>query len=179
MKYPHLIMLAALVAVALVCTFSLNSYYVFVLANVALITIVGVGLNILLGLSGQISFGHVGFYAIGAYTVAVLTTQAGWSFWPAWLAGALFSGIAGACHPGNLSEGRCESCPRLGRARVRHGPEGGESHDSLYKKNSRMHPGRGVYACRDPAHRVRPGRLRGRRCEEQTGTNLGIFHFRA
>ena len=54
MKYPHLIMLAALVAVALVCTFSLNSYYVFVLANVALITIVGVGLNILLGLSGQI-----------------------------------------------------------------------------------------------------------------------------
>ncbi|KYZ85756.1 ABC transporter [Alcanivorax sp. KX64203] len=96
MKYPHLIMLAALVAVALVCTFSLNSYYVFVLANVALITIVGVGLNILLGLSGQISFGHVGFYAIGAYTVAVLTTQAGWSFWPAWLAGALFSGIAGA-----------------------------------------------------------------------------------
>ena len=41
----------------------------FVLALVALTAIVGVGLNILLGLTGQVSLGHVGFYAIGAYTV--------------------------------------------------------------------------------------------------------------
>ncbi|MCC4307467.1 branched-chain amino acid ABC transporter ATP-binding protein/permease [Alcanivorax marinus] len=86
--------LAVLVA-ALVMVFFLNSYYVYVLANVALIAIVGVGLNVLLGLTGQISFGHVGFYAIGAYTVAILTSQAGWSFWPAWLAGALVATVAG------------------------------------------------------------------------------------
>ncbi|MFP1677283.1 ATP-binding cassette domain-containing protein [Alloalcanivorax sp. C16-2] len=86
--------LVVLVA-ALVMVFSLNSYYVYVLANVALIAIVGVGLNVLIGLTGQISFGHVGFYAIGAYTVAILTSQAGWSFWPAWLAGALVSTLAG------------------------------------------------------------------------------------
>ena len=46
-----------------------DGYYVFVLALVALTAIVGVGLNMLLGLTGQVSFGHVGFYAIGAYTV--------------------------------------------------------------------------------------------------------------
>ena len=40
----------------------------FVLALVALTAVVGVGLNVLLGLAGQVSLGHVGFYAIGAYT---------------------------------------------------------------------------------------------------------------
>ncbi|ANN70183.1 branched-chain amino acid ABC transporter ATP-binding protein/permease [Bordetella bronchialis] len=88
---------AVLVAVlCMVLAATLNSYYVFVIANVALIAIVGIGLNVLLGLAGQVSFGHVGFYALGAYTVAVLTTQAGWSFWPAWAAGALLSAAAGA-----------------------------------------------------------------------------------
>ena len=46
-----------------------DGYTPFVLALVALATIVGVGLNILVGLTGQVSIGHVGFYAIGAYAV--------------------------------------------------------------------------------------------------------------
>jgi ABC-type branched-subunit amino acid transport system ATPase component/ABC-type branched-subunit amino acid transport system permease subunit len=88
-------LLAAMLAAAgLVMT--VNSYYVFVLANVALVAIVGIGLNVLLGLTGQVSFGHMGFYAIGAYTVAILTTQAGWSFWPAWAAGSALAGALGA-----------------------------------------------------------------------------------
>ena len=58
-----------------------NSYYVFIMATLALTAIVGVGLNVLLGLTGQVSFGHVGFYALGAYAVAILTTAAKWSFW--------------------------------------------------------------------------------------------------
>ena len=45
------------------------------MATLALTAIVGIGLNVLLGLTGQVSFGHVGFYAIGAYAVAVLTTS--------------------------------------------------------------------------------------------------------
>ena len=45
-----------------------DGYTPFIVALVALTTITGVGLNVLLGLSGQVSFGHVGFYAIGAYS---------------------------------------------------------------------------------------------------------------
>ncbi len=75
---------------------SLNGYWVFVLAQVALLALVGVGLNVLLGLTGQVSFGHVGFYAIGAYTVAILTTKAGVSFWLAWPIAALIGGACGA-----------------------------------------------------------------------------------
>ncbi|TMG81115.1 MAG: hypothetical protein E6H77_01285, partial [Betaproteobacteria bacterium] len=50
-----------------------NSYYVFIMATLALTAVAGIGLNVLLGLTGQVSFGHVGFYALGAYAVAVLT----------------------------------------------------------------------------------------------------------
>jgi len=88
--------LAALTLVALVLAGKVNGYYVFVLANVALLVAVGVGLNVLMGLSGQVSFGHVGFYAVGAYTVAILTTRFGWNFWAAWPLAALLAAGLGA-----------------------------------------------------------------------------------
>ncbi|MDP4075477.1 branched-chain amino acid ABC transporter ATP-binding protein/permease [Acidovorax sp. A1169] len=94
---PTLLVLTALgVAAGLALATQVNGYYVFVLANVALLALVGIGLNVLLGLSGQVSFGHVGFYAIGAYAVAILTTKAGWSFWAAWPVAALLAGAMGA-----------------------------------------------------------------------------------
>ncbi len=55
--------------------FVLESYSLLVLSLAALTATVGVGLNILLGLSGQISLGHIGFYAIGAYTSALLAMR--------------------------------------------------------------------------------------------------------
>ncbi len=88
-------MVAALLAAAALAL-SLNGYFVFVIAGVAMLAICGVGLNLLLGLTGQVSFGHVGFYAIGAYAVAILTGQAGWSFWAAWPVGALVAAVLGA-----------------------------------------------------------------------------------
>ncbi|MFN4351030.1 MAG: ATP-binding cassette domain-containing protein [Hylemonella sp.] len=90
--------LALLVVLALGAglALTLNGYWVFVLAQVALLTLVGVGLNVLVGLSGQVSFGHVGFYAIDAYTVAILTTKAGMSFWLAWPIAAVIGGACGA-----------------------------------------------------------------------------------
>ena len=74
---------AAVFVAAFLFTLQANPYYVFIMATLALTAIVGIGLNVLLGLSGQVSFGHVGFYALGAYTVAVLTVAAKWSFWAA------------------------------------------------------------------------------------------------
>src|SRR5436189_6054382 len=74
------LLIAAFIS-AIVFTALANSYYVFIMATLALTAIVGIGLNILLGLAGQVSFGHVGFYAIGAYAVAILTTAAKLDFW--------------------------------------------------------------------------------------------------
>ncbi|QBK05598.1 ATP-binding cassette domain-containing protein [Hylemonella gracilis] len=86
----------AVLALGAGLSLSLNGYWVFVLAQVALLAIVGVGLNVLIGLTGQMSFGHVGFYAIGAYTVAILTSKAGLSFWLAWPLAALLGAACGA-----------------------------------------------------------------------------------
>ena len=68
------LVIVALTAAAAALIFRSESYTHFVLALVALTTVVGVGLNILLGLAGQVSLGHVGFYAIGAYTCLLYTS---------------------------------------------------------------------------------------------------------
>jgi ABC-type branched-subunit amino acid transport system ATPase component/ABC-type branched-subunit amino acid transport system permease subunit len=91
-----LVVLVAAFIAAAAFTASANSYYVFIMATLALTAVVGIGLNVLLGLAGQVSFGHVGFYALGAYTVAILTTGASWSFWAALPAAALVAALVGA-----------------------------------------------------------------------------------
>ena len=48
--------------------------------------------NLISGLTGYVSFGHVAFFGAGAYTGAILITKAGWP----WLAAALAGGV-GAC----------------------------------------------------------------------------------
>src|SRR5262245_9070492 len=72
-----------------------NSYQLYLVALLGLTTMVGVGLNVLFGLSGQVSLGHVGFYAIGAYTSAILTTTGGSSLWLALLAACGLTGLVG------------------------------------------------------------------------------------
>jgi ABC-type branched-subunit amino acid transport system permease subunit len=73
-----------------------NSYQLYLIALVGLTTMVGVGLNVLFGLSGQVSLGQGGFYAIGAYTSAILTTTVGSSFWLALLLACGLAGLVGA-----------------------------------------------------------------------------------
>jgi branched-chain amino acid transport system ATP-binding protein len=73
-----------------------NTYYLYVAASVGLLTIVTSGLNVLIGFTGQISFGHAGFYAIGAYAAACLTTRAGWSLWVAMPVAIVLTALVGA-----------------------------------------------------------------------------------
>ena len=54
------------------------------------------GLNIVVGLAGLLDLGYVAFYAVGAYSYALLGTEFGWSFWillPAAGAMAAFWGV--------------------------------------------------------------------------------------
>ncbi len=67
---PVLLVLLALGGAIL--SFTLGGYGLLVMTLIALTTVVCSGLNILIGLSGQISFGHVAFYAIGAYVSALM-----------------------------------------------------------------------------------------------------------
>lgn len=61
---------------------AIANQYIMRLINVALVSIIAVmGLNLVTGLTGQVSLGHAGFLAIGAYTSGLLSTRLGMSFW--------------------------------------------------------------------------------------------------
>ena len=67
----------ALVAlVALAWPFIVTRYVVFLTTLILVNGIVAIGLNLLTGYTNQLSFGHAGFVAIGAYTAALLTVHA-------------------------------------------------------------------------------------------------------
>jgi branched-chain amino acid transport system permease protein len=75
--------LAALVLIALAVAlpFALSKYHVFELTMVLIYAIAVLGLNILTGYNGQISLGHGGFFAAGAYTAAILMHRYGVPYW--------------------------------------------------------------------------------------------------
>ena len=88
--------LPILLAAALIAAVAANKYQLYLITLAALTVVVGVGLNVLVGLSGQVSFGHAGFYALGAYVAAILTATHGWNFWLALPLAAVLTGAIGA-----------------------------------------------------------------------------------
>jgi branched-chain amino acid transport system permease protein len=52
-----------------------KNYYIYVANYMAINIIVVIGLNLLVGYTGQFSLGHAGFFAIGAYGVIILMTK--------------------------------------------------------------------------------------------------------
>jgi len=54
-----------------------NDYQVDVGTGVLLFVILGLGINVVVGMAGLLDLGYAAFYAIGAYTTAILTADAG------------------------------------------------------------------------------------------------------
>ncbi|HEX7438211.1 MAG TPA: branched-chain amino acid ABC transporter permease [Caldimonas sp.] len=73
--------IAIILAVACALPFFVGNYRVFQLTLVLVYSIALLGLNLLTGYNGQISLGHGAFYAIGAYTAAILMDKAGMPYW--------------------------------------------------------------------------------------------------
>jgi branched-chain amino acid transport system permease protein len=69
-----------------------DSYWITVLIYVGIYGLIVVGYDLLLGYCGQISLGHNGLFAIGAYATAIATT---WFGWPSLL--AILGGIFITC----------------------------------------------------------------------------------
>ncbi len=73
----------ALVVVAFVWPFLVSRGAVDIATLTLIYVMLGLGLNVVVGLSGLLVLGYVGFYAIGAYTYALLAEYAGFGFWTA------------------------------------------------------------------------------------------------
>lgn len=89
--------LLLLAAVLIVLPWLLPTTYHFDLAiRIAINACIAIALNLMVGYTGQISLGHAGFFGIGAYASAILTTRFGWSPAAAMIAGAAAAGVLAA-----------------------------------------------------------------------------------
>jgi len=70
-----------ILAIACILPFAISGYHVSQFSQVLIYAIAMLGLNILTGFNGQISLGHGAFYAIGAYTTAILLEKTGIPYW--------------------------------------------------------------------------------------------------
>lgn len=92
-------MTAVLAAAVIFLPLNWGSYWNYVAGTVGLYVILGLGLNIIVGLSGQLVLGYIAFFAIGAYTMALLNSPVPhnlmWGFWPALVLGVMLAALAG------------------------------------------------------------------------------------
>ena len=58
-----------------------NPYYLGIAIIILTYVMLGWGLNIVVGLAGLLDLGYVAFYAVGAYSYAIIAQTYGWSFW--------------------------------------------------------------------------------------------------
>ena len=85
-------------AALLVAPLVIGRYWNYSLGTVGIYIILGLGLNVVVGMSGLLNLGYVAFFAIGSYTVAMLTApQYGieWSFWVAVPIGMVLATVTG------------------------------------------------------------------------------------
>src|SRR3978361_65066 len=94
MKKRLRLLIFALVMAAIPFIPGVPPFWIVLLDNIGLASLVAMGLVLLTGVGGLTSFGQAAFCGFGAYTTAVLTTTYGWSRW-LWLPlSLLVSGIA-------------------------------------------------------------------------------------
>lgn len=89
---PALIIIALAV---LVFPFISSHYQINIMTTALIYVMLGLGLNIEVGLAGLLDLGYVAFYAVGAYSYALLNYHFGLGFWTALPVGAILAAFAG------------------------------------------------------------------------------------
>lgn len=87
--------LAVLTVAAVVFPFVVSIYQVNILITALMYVTLGLGLNIVVGLSGLLHLGYAAFYAVGAYTYALLYVHYGIGFWTALPLGMILAALFG------------------------------------------------------------------------------------
>lgn len=80
---------------ASVVPLALNSYHVDILTLVGIYILLALGLNIVVGMAGLLDLGYAAFYALGAYSYALLSVRSGLPFWLGLPTGAVVAALFG------------------------------------------------------------------------------------
>jgi len=91
----HWIVLLAFLAFLFTSPLYFGDRILTIMTTIGITVISVLGLSILTGYCNQISIGHAGFMAVGAYTSGILTAHLGWPFWAALPCAALMAGLVG------------------------------------------------------------------------------------
>ena len=86
---------ALLVLLPLPLQWAQDEHVMSIVTTIALAAIGAIGLNILVGFTGQISIGQGAFMMVGGYTAAILSTRYGMPFWVGIIAGGAMSALVG------------------------------------------------------------------------------------
>jgi branched-chain amino acid transport system permease protein len=71
------------------------NFFLLILIYSGIYALMSIGQNLITGYTGMLSLCQAGFFAIGSYATAILTTQAGWSFWATLPVSALLAAMFG------------------------------------------------------------------------------------
>jgi branched-chain amino acid transport system permease protein len=93
--YGRFWLIVFLAVLFLVAPFVLSPYMLYILNTIGIAAIAAIGLNILIGYTGQISLGHGAFFGVGAYAAAILATRLGVGFYAAIPAAGLITALIG------------------------------------------------------------------------------------
>ncbi len=93
-KYRNMIY-GVLLGAAVVFPFLTSSYQVNIMTTALMYVVLGLGLNIVVGLAGLLDLGYVAFYAVGAYSYALLNYHFGLGFWAVLPIGGLLAALFG------------------------------------------------------------------------------------
>ncbi|MEJ2056523.1 MAG: branched-chain amino acid ABC transporter permease [Desulfofustis sp.] len=93
-RYRNII-LGSLLALAVVFPHLFSTYQTSIMTTALMYVVLGLGLNIVVGLAGLLDLGYVAFYAVGAYTYALLHYYYGIGFWVALPIGGLLAALFG------------------------------------------------------------------------------------
>ena len=87
--------LALLLAAAIIAPFVLSEFYLTILGEALIMSLLALSFNLLFGFMGQLSFGQAAFYGLSGYTVAMLITKFHFNFWLSLAAGVLVAAVLG------------------------------------------------------------------------------------
>jgi branched-chain amino acid transport system permease protein len=79
----------------LVIPFISSNYLLYIINNIGIAAIAAIGLNLLIGYTGQISLGHGAFFGVGAYAAAILATDLGFPFWLSVICAGVITSLVG------------------------------------------------------------------------------------
>jgi branched-chain amino acid transport system permease protein len=87
--------LILLIIIFIVAPTFLSEFYLTVLCEALVMSMLALSFNLLFGYMGQLSFGQAAFYGLGGYTVAMLVTKVHFNFWLSIIAGVLVASVIG------------------------------------------------------------------------------------